>query len=278
MDHAIVTANVGGPGPRRGGDPRPGTATPSTTRSCSAPAWRRRRSLPTRPSPSARGGWSRSCARCRASCRPRPTTSRRRRASSSRPGLETWRGVLSFIEKDLPRAFSRLDDLHILGDLADTSTDAAAAVSHYIQYLENDLAPRAKASFRLGRERFEQKLKLEEGIGLSAEKLLGIALREMNEVQEAFRTVAGKLNGAGDPVEAWRAAKESASRAGHAGRCRAASSSTSCWRSCSGRPSSRCPSPSRWSWRRPPSSTGGRLPACGRPGRSRPRRAAPTTT
>ena len=40
-------------------------------------------------------------------------------------GLETWRGVLSFIEKDLPRAFSRLDDLHILGDLADTSTDAA---------------------------------------------------------------------------------------------------------------------------------------------------------
>src|SRR5512134_1880025 len=43
-------------------------------------------------------------------------------------GLETWRGVLSFIEKDLPKAFVSLDDLHILGDLADTSTDAAAAV------------------------------------------------------------------------------------------------------------------------------------------------------
>jgi uncharacterized protein (DUF885 family) len=124
-------------------------------------------------------------------------------------GLETWRGVLSFIEKDLPKAFSRLDDLHILGDLADTSTDAAAAVSHYVQYLETDLAPRAKASFRLGRERFEQKLKLEEGISLSADRLLGIALREMNEVQEAFRSIAGKMNGAaGDPVEAWRAAKE----------------------------------------------------------------------
>ena len=128
--------------------------------------------------------------------------------------LETWRGVLSFIEKDLPRAFSRLDDLHILGDLADTSTDAAAAVSHYVQYLENDLAPRAKASFRLGRERFERKLKLEEGIALSADKLLGIALRELNEVQEAFRTVAGKMNGAGDPIEAWRAAKVSHPAAG----------------------------------------------------------------
>jgi len=37
-------------------------------------------------------------------------------------GLESWRGILKFIDTDLPRAFSALDDLHILGDLADTST------------------------------------------------------------------------------------------------------------------------------------------------------------
>ena len=123
-------------------------------------------------------------------------------------GLETWRGVLRFIESDLPRAFSRLDDLHILGDLADTSTEAASAVTAYIAYLENDLAPRAKASFRLGRERFEQKLKLEEGITLNADRLLSIALRELGEVQEEFRTLAGRLNG-GDPIEAWRHTKES---------------------------------------------------------------------
>ena len=43
-------------------------------------------------------------------------------------GLETWRGALKFIEADLPRAFSRLDDLHILGDLADASTEAAHAI------------------------------------------------------------------------------------------------------------------------------------------------------
>ena len=122
-------------------------------------------------------------------------------------GLETWRGALRFIESDLPRAFSTLDDLHILGDLADTSTDAAAAIASYIEYLESDLAPRAKASFRLGRDRFERKLTLEEGITMSADRLLGIALRELHEAQEEFRTVAGRLNG-GDPVEAWRRAKE----------------------------------------------------------------------
>jgi uncharacterized protein (DUF885 family) len=122
-------------------------------------------------------------------------------------GLETWRGTLRFIEADLPRAFSSLDDLHILGDLADTSTEAATAIKSYIDYLETDLAPRAKASFRLGRERFEQKLKHEEGITLTAERLLTIALRELGEVQEEFRSVAGRLNG-GDPIETWRRAKE----------------------------------------------------------------------
>jgi uncharacterized protein (DUF885 family) len=122
-------------------------------------------------------------------------------------GLETWRGALKFIESDLPRAFSTLDDLHVLGDLADTSTEAAAAINSYLEYLETDLAPRAKASFRLGREKFEQKLKLEEGITLGADRLLAIAFRELQEVQEEFRSVAGRLNGA-DPIGAWRAAKE----------------------------------------------------------------------
>jgi uncharacterized protein (DUF885 family) len=122
-------------------------------------------------------------------------------------GLETWRGVLRFIETDLPRAFASLDDLHILGDLADTSTEAAGAIKGYIDYLENDLAPRAKASFRLGRERFEQKLKLEDGVTLSHDRLLPIALRELAAVQEEFRSVAGRLNGS-DPLDAWRRAKE----------------------------------------------------------------------
>jgi uncharacterized protein (DUF885 family) len=121
-------------------------------------------------------------------------------------GLESWRGILKFIDADLPRAFSGLDDLHILGDLADTSTEASTAVKSYIQYLETDLAPRAKASFRLGRDKFEKKLKLEEGITLPADKLLAIALRELHEVQEEFRNVAGRLNG-GDPAATWREAK-----------------------------------------------------------------------
>src|SRR5918992_4169425 len=49
-------------------------------------------------------------------------------------GLESMRGTQRFIDEDLPRAFSRLDDLHILGDLADTSTEASASLGVFADY------------------------------------------------------------------------------------------------------------------------------------------------
>ena len=96
-------------------------------------------------------------------------------------GLESMRGTLRFVDEDLPRAFGDLSDLHLLGDLADASTEAAASIGGYVDYLERDLAPRSKGSFRLGRERFEQKFKLDEGITLGSERLLAIANRELRQ-------------------------------------------------------------------------------------------------
>ncbi len=122
-------------------------------------------------------------------------------------GLETFRGALNFIEKDLPRAFSALDDMHLLGDLADASTEAAGAISSYVQYLEEDAAPKARASFRLGRDLFERKLALDEGLAMDADRLLAIALREFQATQDEFRSLAGKRDG-GDPIAVWRKAKE----------------------------------------------------------------------
>jgi uncharacterized protein (DUF885 family) len=128
-------------------------------------------------------------------------------------GLESMRGTLRFIDEDLPRAFGDLSDLHLLGDLADASTEAAAAIGAYIEYLERDLAPRSKGSFRLGRAKFEQKLKLDEGITLGADRLLTIAMRELAKTQEEFRRVASRLNG-GDPIAAWNKAKNDHPAAG----------------------------------------------------------------
>ncbi len=130
-------------------------------------------------------------------------------------GLETMRGVLKFIEHDLPRAFSTVDNLHLLGDLADASVEAADAVKGYAGYLEAELAPKARTSFRLGRDKFEKKLQLEEGISLGVDKLLAIATRELWAAQEEFRRTAARLNGGGDPMEAWRKAKGEHPGPGH---------------------------------------------------------------
>jgi uncharacterized protein (DUF885 family) len=121
-------------------------------------------------------------------------------------GIDTWRGAMSFIDADLPRAFAGVDDMHLLGDLADACTEAGHTIGAYVADLETDIRPRAKGSFRLGREKFEQKLRLEEGITLPVDRLLAIATRELAATQQEFRDLAGKLNG-GDPIAAWRKAK-----------------------------------------------------------------------
>jgi uncharacterized protein (DUF885 family) len=121
-------------------------------------------------------------------------------------GLETLRGTLRFVEDDLPRAFTEVDDLHVLGDLADASTEASHALRAYVEDLERELGPRSRGSFRLGRERFEEKLRLEEGVTLSSEKLLEIVMRELRATQELFRREVGRLDG-GDPVGVWQRLK-----------------------------------------------------------------------
>jgi hypothetical protein len=121
-------------------------------------------------------------------------------------GIETMKGAATFIDKDLPRAFSEVDDLHLLGDLADAQTEALDAITSYIQHLEEDVAPRARSSFRLGPELFERKVRLEEGISVPVERLLAIATRELHATQEAFRTVAGRISG-DDPLETWAKTK-----------------------------------------------------------------------
>ena len=117
-------------------------------------------------------------------------------------GIETLRGALKFIDEELPRAFADVGDLHLLGDLADAQTEASHAVASYVQHLETEIAPRARASFRLGRDHFEQKLRLEEGLSMPVDRLLAIATRELKSTQEAFRSLTGRMNG-GDPLTVW---------------------------------------------------------------------------
>ena len=122
-------------------------------------------------------------------------------------GAAAFGGVGTFIECDLPRAFRQLEDPHLLGDLADAATSATDAIRRYASHLRDTLAPRSRASFRLGCERFEGRLRHQDGISLGAERLLVIAERELGTMQERFREVAGRVDAKAEPAEVWQRVK-----------------------------------------------------------------------
>ena len=59
-------------------------------------------------------------------------------------GIDTWRGTMAFIERDLPRAFSAVDDMHLLGDLADACSEAVNTIGEYVDELENEVRSEGK--------------------------------------------------------------------------------------------------------------------------------------
>lgn len=120
-------------------------------------------------------------------------------------GLEAWRGLRTFLERDLPREFGALDDLHLLGDLADATNEATEAISACLEHFEA-VAPKAKASFRLGADVIEHSVRVVEGLGVSAEKLVELGLVWLSQAQEQFRETAATL-GKGEPQDVWRQAR-----------------------------------------------------------------------
>jgi hypothetical protein len=119
---------------------------------------------------------------------------------------ETLRGVVSFLNRDLPRALREVDDLSLLADLDDASTVAKTAIERYVRDLEEEQAPRAKATFRIGKDKIEQKLKLEDGVTQDNDALLRIDERELSATRERFAVVAGKV-GKGPADQVWAKVK-----------------------------------------------------------------------
>ena len=91
--------------------------------------------------------------------------------------------------------------MHLLGDLADASTVALDALRGYVTHLREAVAPRSRASFRLGADRFSQMLQLTEGIDTPPERLLESARQELKATQAEFTRIASTLGK--DPKQVW---------------------------------------------------------------------------
>jgi uncharacterized protein (DUF885 family) len=95
-------------------------------------------------------------------------------------------GLIALCERELPARFAEAPAQEKA--LADAARGAAAALREYQAFLQKDLLPRSDGSFRLGRARFEKKLRFEldddvdiDAVAAGARSLLDRTLAEMVE-------------------------------------------------------------------------------------------------
>ena len=91
-------------------------------------------------------------------------------------GIDTLRGIVTFIDADLPRAFSGVDDMHLLADLADASTEAVHTDRRYVDRSRDRGAAQGQgARSGSGATGSSASCALDEGLPLPVERLLAIA-------------------------------------------------------------------------------------------------------
>jgi uncharacterized protein (DUF885 family) len=102
------------------------------------------------------------------------------------------RGAIGFYEKGL---FELAGETPQLSELGPAAAPVVASLKEYQKFLENDLLPRAKGDWRLGKEKFARKLELELNAGLNAQQVLAEAEAEFARVERDMYVIARQLWG-----------------------------------------------------------------------------------
>lgn len=97
------------------------------------------------------------------------------------------RGAIAFFENDL---LLLAGDTPQKSELQQAGRTVAASLRDYQKYLENDLLPRARGDWRLGRQRFNEKLALELDAGVTAAEVLAEAESEFARVKRDMYVLA----------------------------------------------------------------------------------------
>jgi len=100
------------------------------------------------------------------------------------------RGAIGFYEKDI---FEFTGKTRQLAALKAAAAPVAAALKDYQKFLENDLLPRANAEWRLGKEKFAQKLDFELDAAVNADQVMADAQTEFDRVEREMYVIARQL-------------------------------------------------------------------------------------
>ena len=104
--------------------------------------------------------------------------------------IKQTRGAISYYESDI---YLLAQENPATSPLKAASGPVLAALKKYLDFLENTLLPRSDGAWRLGRERFAQKLELELEAGVSADQVLRDAEVEAERVEREMYVLARQL-------------------------------------------------------------------------------------
>src|SRR5262249_38821189 len=106
------------------------------------------------------------------------------------------RGAIQFYESGL---FDVVGKTERLDELKAAARKLVPELKEYQKFLEDDLLPRAKGDWRLGKEKFAKKLELELDAGLTAAQVLRDAEEEFARVEREMYVIARQLWGQACP-------------------------------------------------------------------------------
>jgi uncharacterized protein (DUF885 family) len=116
--------------------------------------------------------------------------------------LEGFKATLGFVQTDLPKAFAVVKDGKLQNEFKKSTKAASDAIAKYIKQLEKT-RPDPAATFAIGRQNFEAKLRYDEGIDIPSDALLKIANRELAKTQEEFCKTAALVDPHRDAKAVW---------------------------------------------------------------------------
>lgn len=100
------------------------------------------------------------------------------------------KGAIGFYEHGI---FDIAGETPQLSELGAPARALVPVLKEYQKFLEEDLLPRAKGEWRIGKERFAKKLEMELDAGLAAEEVLAEAGREAERVEREMYVIARQL-------------------------------------------------------------------------------------
>ncbi len=115
--------------------------------------------------------------------------------------LEQMPGIISFFQKDVPAAFKQVNDPSLLAQFKASNDAVITDLQRYQNFLKEDLLPVSNGDFRLGAEKYREKLKYEEMVEIPLDRLLQIGYDDLHKNQAELKRVAAQIDPSKTPEQ-----------------------------------------------------------------------------